>query len=128
MPALRIGPHRVMLGDSHNVEDVTALFGEDRAALVLSDSPWDLPGAFEPYVLGPAHMRYMEPRQGHWIGSPLPHLCETIGRLTGPGDIVADPYLGSGTTLLACDQTGRRCYGMEIDKGRFAELVARLGA
>lgn len=31
------------------------------------------------------------------------------------GGKVIDPFLGSGTTLIAAEQTGRTCYGMEID-------------
>lgn len=31
------------------------------------------------------------------------------------GDNVYDPFLGSGTTLIACERTGRTCYGMEIE-------------
>lgn len=31
-----------------------------------------------------------------------------------PGDLVLDPFLGSGTTLIAAEQTGRVCFGMEI--------------
>lgn len=31
-----------------------------------------------------------------------------------PGEIVLDPFLGSGTTLIAAEQLGRKCYGMEI--------------
>jgi len=30
-------------------------------------------------------------------------------------DVVYDPFLGSGTTVLACEQTGRRCVGIELD-------------
>lgn len=36
--------------------------------------------------------------------------------------IVLDPFLGSGSTLMACDQTGRICYGMELDE-KFADVI-----
>lgn len=29
--------------------------------------------------------------------------------------VIYDPFLGSGSTLIACEKTGRKCYGMEID-------------
>ena len=32
-----------------------------------------------------------------------------------PGSLVLDPFGGSGTTLIACEQRGRRCRMMEID-------------
>ena len=32
-----------------------------------------------------------------------------------PGDVVIDAFLGSGSTLIGCQQLGRRCYGMELD-------------
>lgn len=35
---------------------------------------------------------------------------------TKKGDIVADPFLGTGTTLIACEQMGRICYGCEMDE------------
>jgi DNA modification methylase len=34
---------------------------------------------------------------------------------SGRGDIVSDSFLGSGTTVIAAERTGRRCYGLEID-------------
>ena len=39
-----------------------------------------------------------------------------ISFTTKQGDIVADPFLGTGTTLIACEQLGRICYGCEMDE------------
>ena len=39
-----------------------------------------------------------------------------ISFTTKKGDIVADPFLGTGTTLIACEQMGRRCFGCELDE------------
>lgn len=36
--------------------------------------------------------------------------------------IVLDPFLGSGSTLMACEQTGRICYGIELDE-KFADVI-----
>lgn len=41
------------------------------------------------------------------------------------GDSVADLYAGSGTAFIASEQTGRRCYGMEIDPHYCDVIVAR---
>jgi len=42
------------------------------------------------------------------------------------GDLVCDPYAGSGTTLLAAVMEGRRAIGAEMDEGRFDMAVRRL--
>jgi DNA modification methylase len=31
------------------------------------------------------------------------------------GSLVIDPFSGTGTTLIACEKTNRKCYGMELD-------------
>ena len=36
--------------------------------------------------------------------------------------IVLDPFLGSGSTMIACEQTGRICYGIELDE-KFADVI-----
>ena len=41
-----------------------------------------------------------------------------------PGGAVFDPFLGSGTTLMAAAQTGRVCYGMEIDPA-YCDVIRR---
>ena len=38
--------------------------------------------------------------------------------------IVLDPFLGSGSTLVACEQTGRICYGVELDE-KFMDVIVR---
>ena len=42
-------------------------------------------------------------------------VADAILDCTRRGDIVLDPFLGSGTTLIACDDTSRDCYGMDLD-------------
>jgi DNA modification methylase len=39
---------------------------------------------------------------------------------------VADLFLGSGSTLIACERTGRTCYGVEIDE-MYATIILALG-
>lgn len=41
-----------------------------------------------------------------------------------PGATVLDPFLGSGTTAVACVKTGRKCIGIELDEG-YCEVAAR---
>lgn len=37
---------------------------------------------------------------------------------------VYDPFLGSGTTLIACEQLGRRCFALEIEP-RYVDVAVR---
>lgn len=41
------------------------------------------------------------------------------------GDVVFDGFLGSGTTLLACEQTKRRCFGIELDPEYCQTIITR---
>ena len=41
------------------------------------------------------------------------------------GDQVLDLFLGSGSTLIACEKTGRKCYGMEIDPHYCSVIINR---
>lgn len=42
------------------------------------------------------------------------------------GEMVCDPYMGSGTTGIACLQTGRRFIGVDIDPGHYATACRRI--
>lgn len=50
----------------------------------------------------------------------IAHLVETFSKR---GDIVLDPFLGSGTTLEACEYSGRRCIGGEKDPDRCRAII-----
>ncbi len=57
--------------------------------------------------------------------SKPPQLHEkAIKRCTKPGDIILDSFLGSGSTLLAGEQLGRRVYGCDLEP-RFCDLIVK---
>lgn len=58
----------------------------------------------------------------HPTTKPVPVVSRLILNSTKIGDVVYDPFLGSGTTLIACEQTKRICYGAEIDL-EYAEII-----
>ena len=63
--------------------------------------------------------------EGHTAVYPVEIPWRYLTLYTDPGDLVYDPYLGAGTTLIAAEQLGRTCYGMEIDPGFVALTLDR---
>jgi DNA modification methylase len=61
----------------------------------------------------------------HPTMKPVSLMRRLILNSSKPGDIVYDPFLGSGTTLLACEQTKRRCIGIELDPEYCRVIVER---
>lgn len=59
----------------------------------------------------------------HPTQKPVPVLRRLIEIFTDVGDVVIDPCAGSGTTLLAADQCGRRGYGFEIKKNFYKDAT-----
>lgn len=51
----------------------------------------------------------------HPTVKPIALVADAILDVTRRGDIVLDPFCGSGTTILAAERTGRRGFGIEID-------------
>lgn len=58
----------------------------------------------------------------HPTMKPLALWIELICNSTSPKDTVLDPFLGSGTTLIACERTQRRCIGTEISE-RYCDVI-----
>ena len=61
---------------------------------------------------------------GHPTSKPLQLIAYLIRMSSRQNCTVADTFLGSGTTLIACEQLNRKCYGMEIEP-RFVDLCCR---
>lgn len=51
----------------------------------------------------------------HPTVKPVALVADAILDCSRRGDTVVDAFLGSGTTLIACERTGRSCYGIELD-------------
>ncbi len=51
----------------------------------------------------------------HPTMKPIPLFAYQLQNSTKPGDVVLDLFGGSGTTMMACEQTGRKAYLMELD-------------
>lgn len=52
---------------------------------------------------------------GHGTQKPIECMERPIRNNSAKGEGIYDPFLGSGTTMIAAEKTGRICYGMEID-------------
>lgn len=61
----------------------------------------------------------------HPTQKPVALAAEGIDKTTHKGGLVLDIFLGSGTTLIAAEQLGRKCYGMEISPAYCDVIVKR---
>ena len=62
---------------------------------------------------------------GHAAEKPILCMSRPIANHTALGDWVYDPFLGSGTTLIAAETMGRRCAAVEIDPSHCALAIGR---
>lgn len=104
----------------------------------LGYTPWS-PADEEIYVLGrgwakPATLNYIETHEARagsdglaaTVGHPTPKpvsLMRQLLELCPPG-VIVDPFAGSGATLRAAKDLGRRAIGIELDE-RYCEIAAR---
>ena len=61
----------------------------------------------------------------HSTMKPIELILRAVTNSSKQGGIVLDPFMGSGSTLIACEQSGRVCYGMELDPGYCDVVVQR---
>ena len=60
----------------------------------------------------------------HPTMKPIQLMAYPIQNSSMRGTVVLDPFLGSGSTLMAADQTGRICYGIELDE-KFVDVIVK---
>jgi DNA modification methylase len=63
--------------------------------------------------------------QLHPTVKPVAMVADAILDCSSRGDVVLDPFLGSGTTLIAAERVGRRCFGIEIDPAYVDTIIRR---
>ncbi len=62
---------------------------------------------------------------GHGTQKPVECMRRPIVNNSSPGQAVYDPFLGSGTTIIAAEMEGRVCYGIELDPAYCDVIVKR---
>jgi DNA modification methylase len=92
-------------GGSHRNNIQLGQFGRNRSNI------WNYPGAnsFARYGIE-GNLLALHPTV-----KPVALVADAILDCTERGAIVLDAFLGSGTTVIAAERTGRRCYGLELD-------------
>ena len=60
----------------------------------------------------------------HPTMKPVQLMAYPIQNSSMRGTLILDPFLGSGSTLIAADQTGRICYGIELDE-KFVDVIVK---
>lgn len=108
-------------------------------ALVLGRSPyqWQHEPCLYGWKLGGKHQWYSDRKQttiweydrpkaskDHPTMKPVALMAYPIQNSSMSNCIVLDPFLGSGSTLIACEQTGRICYGVELEE-KFVDVIVR---
>jgi DNA modification methylase len=79
---------------------------------------WDSPSP--KFIMGGSD----EEKFDHPTQKPIELMRRPILNHTKPGELVYEPFLGSGTTLAAAEVTHRVCYGLELDP-RYADIVVQ---
>ena len=68
-----------------------------------------------------ANMKF---HRGHPCARPLPQMSHCVEMLSEANQSILDPFMGSGTTLVAAKQLGRKAVGIEIEE-KYCEIAVR---
>ena len=65
-----------------------------------------------------------EGQEDHPTQKPEALMRQFIAHTTNPGDLILDPFMGSGTTLRAAKDLGRRAIGIELEE-KYCEIAVK---
>jgi site-specific DNA-methyltransferase (adenine-specific) len=85
-----------------------------------------VPNVFDKGVPNVLRIQRINSSDLHPTEKPVPLIIKLLNVVTRPGDLVFDPFMGSGTTGVACMKTGRNFIGCEIDPNYFAIAQRRI--
>lgn len=110
---------------------------KDSLVLGRSDYQWQHEPVLYGFLQNGKHRWYSDRRQttvwnfakpkrnaDHPTSKPLDLLGYPIGNSTQENAVVLDPFGGSGSTMMACEQMNRSCYMMELDE-KYASVILR---
>lgn len=63
-------------------------------------------------------------RPNHPCPKPEPLMSELVSSFTDIGDVILDPFMGSGTTLVAAKRLGRKAIGIEREE-KYCEIAVK---
>jgi DNA modification methylase len=63
-------------------------------------------------------------KSGHTAAYPVEIPERNVRLYSDEGDSILDPFVGSGTTIIACERQGRRAFAMEIEP-RYVDVSVR---
>jgi DNA modification methylase len=61
---------------------------------------------------------------GHPCTKPINFWIWLTERVSEENELIYEPFSGSGTSFIACEKTGRKCYGMEIDP-KYCDIILK---
>lgn len=79
----------------------------------------------EGHALSTWQINKENPTESHPTQKPVSVMAHIIKHSSRKADAVYDPFLGSGTTLIACEQLGRVCYGIELSPAYVDVIIGR---
>ena len=127
-----------VLRASHFHWSSTLIWAKDRAVLSRKDYHTQFEPIWYGWRTGAARLYPLDDRTqsdlwsferpsrsaDHPTMKPVALLTRAIHNSSKRGDCIADPFLGAGSTLIACEILGRRCFGIELEP-RYVDVNVR---